>query len=53
MCDINGVICEGDEGLNPGQEEISHISNLAHEHGKLADAMKGPTYSSAYPAPVW
>ena len=40
MCDINGVICEGDEGLNPGQEEISHISNLAHEHGKLADAMK-------------
>ena len=41
MCDINGVICEGDEGLNPGQEEISHISNLAHEHGKLADAMKG------------
>ena len=29
MCDINGVICEGDPGLNPGQEEISHISNLA------------------------
>ena len=23
MCDINGIICEGDEGLNPGQEEIS------------------------------
>ena len=41
MCDINGIICEGDEGLNPGQEEISHISNLNHEHGKLADAMKG------------
>ena len=28
MCDINGIICEGDEGLNAGQEEISHISNL-------------------------
>ena len=41
MCDINGIICEGDEGLNPGQEEISHTSNLHHEHGKLADAMKG------------
>ncbi|MDO4266801.1 MAG: NADP-dependent malic enzyme [Eubacteriales bacterium] len=41
MCDINGIICEGDEGLNPGQEEISHISNAAHEHGLLADAMKG------------
>ncbi len=41
MCDINGIICEGDEGLNAGQEEISHISNLNKEHGKLADAMKG------------
>ena len=41
MCDINGIICEGDQGLNPGQEEISHISNLNHEHGTLADALKG------------
>ena len=41
MCDINGVICAGDPGLNPGQEEISHISNLAHEHGTLADALRG------------
>ncbi len=41
MCDINGMICEGDEGLNPGQEEISHISNQNKEHGSLADAMKG------------
>ena len=40
LCDINGIICEGDEGLNPGQEEISHISNLDHEHGTLADALK-------------
>jgi malate dehydrogenase (oxaloacetate-decarboxylating) len=24
-----------------GQEQISHISNLNHEHGTLADAMKG------------
>jgi len=41
MCDINGIICEGDEGLTSGQEEISHISNLNHEHGKLAAALKG------------
>ena len=41
MCDINGIICEGDAGLNSGQEEISHISNLKKEHGKLADALKG------------
>ena len=41
MCDINGIICEGDEGLNAGQEEISHISNREHEHGALADALRG------------
>lgn len=40
MCDIHGMICEGDEGLNSGQEEISHISNLDKEHGVLADALK-------------
>ena len=41
MCDIHGIICEGDAGLNPGQEEISHISNRNHEHGTLANALKG------------
>ena len=41
LCDIHGIICEGDEGLNPGQEEISHISNLNKEKGTLADALKG------------
>ena len=40
MC-IRDSICEGDEGLNAGQEEISHISNNNHEHGTLADALKG------------
>ncbi|MCI7474295.1 MAG: NADP-dependent malic enzyme [Clostridiales bacterium] len=41
MCDLGGIICEGDEGLNAGQEDISHISNLNREHGTLADALKG------------
>lgn len=40
MCDIHGIICEGDEGLNSGQEEISHISNQEKEHGNLADALR-------------
>ena len=37
MCDINGMICEGDPGLNPGQEEIAHLSNK----DKGADAFVG------------
>lgn len=41
MCDIHGIICEGDENLNSGQEEISRISNLQKEHGTLADALNG------------
>lgn len=41
LCDIHGIICEGDTGLNPGQEEISRISNLYKEKGSLADALKG------------
>lgn len=41
MCDIQGMICEGDEGLNSGQEEISHISNQNKEQGTLANALKG------------
>lgn len=41
LCDRKGVICEGDEGLTPGKEAISHISNRNHEHGTLADALVG------------
>lgn len=41
MCDKNGIICDGDEGLNSGQEEISRISNIYKEKGLLADALKG------------
>lgn len=41
MCDIQGILCEGDKGMNAGQEEISRISNRNYEHGTLADAMKG------------
>lgn len=41
MCDIHGIICEGDADLNSGQAEISRISNRDHEHGKLSDALVG------------
>lgn len=41
MCDINGIICAGDQGLTSGQQEISLISNTQHRRGSLADAMKG------------
>ncbi len=41
MCDINGIICDGDENINEAQAAIAKISNVGHEHGKLADALKG------------
>ena len=41
MCDINGIICEGDSDLNEGQERISKISNRNNERGTLADALRG------------
>ena len=41
LCDINGILCEGDESLNAEQQEIARISNCGHERGSLADAMKG------------
>lgn len=41
MCDINGIICEGDDNLTAPQAEIAKISNLDHEHGLLADALRG------------
>lgn len=40
MCDIHGIICEGDSGLTGTGRNLSH-SNLQKEHGLLADAMKG------------
>ncbi len=41
MCDINGIICEGEAWLNSAQKEMAALTNLAHVKGKLADAMKG------------
>ncbi|MBD5632005.1 MAG: NADP-dependent malic enzyme [Clostridia bacterium] len=41
MCDLKGIICKGNDWLNPAQKEVAEITNLSHLKGTLADAMKG------------
>ena len=41
LCDINGIICEGDDNLTIPQAEIAKISNLHKERGTLSDALRG------------
>ncbi len=41
VCDSVGIICEGDERLNPAKKELSLITNRNHISGKLKDAMAG------------
>ena len=41
MCNSKGVICEGDERLNPAQAEIATLTNRAHLKGTVADALAG------------
>jgi malate dehydrogenase (oxaloacetate-decarboxylating) len=41
MCDINGILCEGDERMNPAQAAMAAITNADHKTGTLADALVG------------
>ena len=41
MCDLKGIICEGNDWLNPAQKEIAKVTNKSHKQGNLADAMRG------------
>ena len=41
MCDKSGILCDGAEGLNWMQEKMVKRTNLAHETGSIADALKG------------
>lgn len=41
MCDVNGAICQGDSNLTVPQAEIAKRSNKNHEHGTLAQVLKG------------
>ncbi len=41
MVERFGVVCEGDERLNPAQAEMAKVTNRSHMTGTLADAIKG------------
>lgn len=41
LCDLKGIVCEGEAWLNPVQSEMAKITNRKHLRGKLADAMAG------------
>lgn len=41
MCDLKGIICEGNDWLNHAQKEIAKVTNKSHKKGTLADAMNG------------
>ena len=41
MCDRNGAIYEGREGLNANKQEMAKISNLQKKKGSLADMLVG------------
>lgn len=41
LCDINGIICEGDDNLSEVHKYMATITNRDKKTGKLYDAMKG------------
>lgn len=41
ICDLKGILCEGEEWLNTAQQEIAKLTNRKHAKGTLADAMNG------------
>ena len=41
LCDLKGIICKGNDWLNPAQKEVAEVTNLLHKTGALSDAMKG------------
>lgn len=41
MCDIKGALVEGDQKINPAQQEIAKITNREKEEGTLKDIIKG------------
>lgn len=41
LCDINGILYDGAEGLNPAQMELAKVTNRTGMRGILADALRG------------
>ncbi|HBC97924.1 MAG TPA: NAD-dependent malic enzyme [Clostridium sp.] len=40
LCDIDGIVCEGDNSLNEPQRQIARVTNRSLEKGSLKDAIK-------------
>ena len=41
LVDIKGIVCEGEDWLNPETERMAKLTNRRHLRGSLADAMRG------------
>jgi malate dehydrogenase (oxaloacetate-decarboxylating) len=41
LCDSKGIVCEGDPRLNDAKAAIAKVTNVNHETGTLADAVRG------------
>ncbi len=41
LCNSKGILCEGDEHLNPAQAEMARVTNRQKKTGTLRDAMVG------------
>ena len=41
LCARKGALCEGEEWMNPAQQEIAKITNREHKRGTLADVIRG------------
>lgn len=41
LCARKGALCEGEEWMNPAQQEIAKITNKEHKRGTLADVIRG------------
>jgi len=41
MCDIKGALVEGDDTLNPAQQEMAKLTNREKKSGKLAEIIAG------------
>ena len=41
LCDKSGILVEGDQTINPAQQDIAKYTNSGKLTGKLADAMRG------------
>lgn len=41
LVDLKGVVCEGEEWMNPAQAEMATVTNRGHIRGTLTEAVRG------------